>query len=745
MQMFWVLAAHFLLVAAQQPGHMEQEENPTVRLTECVASDDCTHKDLKVTLDANWRWVHHSSGYENCYTGNQWNSKYCADPAQCASQCVLEGVTSEKYRSTYGIEQIDNGVKLKFVTDHQYGTNVGSRLYMLDESGERYKMFFLKNREFAMTFDVSQAMCGMNGAMYFVEMDQDGGKGLNNNRAGAKYGTGYCDAQCPHDMKFISGEANSVGWTPNPKDKSKNMGRGKYGSCCGEMDIWEANSMANAYTPHPCNVDGQLRCEGKECGDNERGERYQGVCDKDGCDINPYRMGNRKFFGRGEEFEVNTLKPITVVTQFLTADGTDDGKLSEMRRFYVQDGKVVHSPKSTILGRNDTDSITDNFCHAKKDLFGDVNDYAKKGGSEAMGDSLDRGHVMAVSLWDDVEVNMLWLDSAFPLDKPESSPGVRRGDCPGGDESTPTYVRQKYPDGWVSFQSAFVGPVGSFLSQPPPPPPTPAPCVAGCTAVNGQQQPECKGQSQDRCKFMMQYEKKCQWKSCPTPTPAPTTMPTTAPTAQPTLAPTQPPSPTPTPCQMVDAAVPTGRRCKGKPAGGWGKLGKGLTPDECQQACLAEASCKFAAYKQGVCSNFGVCKKTKKQAGFTIWRRTCDADPSPNPACLPLCEKVDLTVGGEACDYLSKFPVLCNQTRVRDGNTISPCRATSTSCVKSTWDALECPMFDAQCSSQASLSELASHRSHGDLEEKGRVLTKWRFNKWRALVQITQSVRRMEL
>ena len=30
--------------------------------------------------------------------------------------------------------------------------------------------------------------------------------------AGAKYGTGYCDAQCPHDLKFVDGEANIMGW-----------------------------------------------------------------------------------------------------------------------------------------------------------------------------------------------------------------------------------------------------------------------------------------------------------------------------------------------------------------------------------------------------------------------------------------------------------------------------------------------------------------------------------------------------
>merc|ERR1712012_234763 len=394
-----------------------------------------------------------------------------------------------------------------------------------------------------MGFDVSEAQCGMNGAKYFIEMDEKGGKGRGNNQAGAKYGTGYCDAQCPHDVKFIDGEANVIDWGPNPNDKSNNMGRGKYGACCAEMDIWEANSMATAYTPHTCSVEKLYRCEGTDCGDNDKGQRYDGVCDKDGCDINPYRMGNRMFFGRGAEYEVNTLRPITVVTQFLTTDGTDDGELSEIVRFYVQDGNVIESPSSTILGPDDTDSITDGFCQAKKTLFGDVNDYANKGGSAAMGESLDRGHVMAISLWDDVEVNMLWLDSAFPLDKPEDAPGVQRGDCPGGVESTPTYVRQNYPDGWVSFQNAFVGPIGSFLSQPsttlaPTPAPTPAPptqapspggsglcCHGGCGGGN------CQGgwcgESQANC------ENNCNGVFCPAPGPAP---PTQAP-APPTQAP----------------------------------------------------------------------------------------------------------------------------------------------------------------------------------------------------------------
>ena len=46
-------------------------------------------------------------------------------------------------------------------------------------------------------------------------------------QAGAKYGTGYCDAQCPHDLKFINGEANCEDWKPSSTDK--NSGTGKYG------------------------------------------------------------------------------------------------------------------------------------------------------------------------------------------------------------------------------------------------------------------------------------------------------------------------------------------------------------------------------------------------------------------------------------------------------------------------------------------------------------------------------------
>ncbi len=241
-------------------------------------------------------------------------------------------------------------------------------------------MFYLLNKEFTFTVDVSQLDCGLNGALYFIEMQQDGGLSeFPTNEAGSAYGTGYCDAQCPHDMKWISGEANCDEWEPS--DNDENSGKGHYGTCCAEMDIWEANKQAQAFTTHPCSTDGYYRCEGTECGDNDTDERYEGVCDKDGCDFASYRLGDTAFYGPGSSFAIDTEQPITVVTQFITDDGTENGNLVEVRRLYVQNGQVIQNSMTDVEGSAQAyDSITDEFCADIKGIFGDINDHEEQGG-----------------------------------------------------------------------------------------------------------------------------------------------------------------------------------------------------------------------------------------------------------------------------------------------------------------------------------------------------------------------------
>jgi cellulose 1,4-beta-cellobiosidase len=105
------------------------------------------------------------------------------------------------YGSTYGISTSGNALTLDFVT----GRNVGSRTYLLDAPGH-YHQFMLMNQEFTFDVDVSNRPCGLNGALYFSQMPADGGTAANpGNKAGANYGTGYCDSQCLQDIKFIDG------------------------------------------------------------------------------------------------------------------------------------------------------------------------------------------------------------------------------------------------------------------------------------------------------------------------------------------------------------------------------------------------------------------------------------------------------------------------------------------------------------------------------------------------------------
>ena len=253
-------------------------------------------------------------------------------------------------------------------------------------------------------------------------------------------------------------QANIINWTPSTNDS--NAGTGQYGTCCNEMDIWEANAYGEAVTPHVCNVQGQTRCSGNDCGDGDN--RYGGICDKDGCDFNSWRMGDQTFLGIGKT--VDTSSKFTVVTQFHTSNNSTSGTLSEIRRLYVQNGKVIANSKTNISGMGTYDSITDAFCNAQKTAFGDTNSFEKLGGLVQMGRALDTGMVLVMSLWDDHEAKMLWLDSDYPLDKDASQPGVSRGPCAttSGDPST---VESQNADATVVFSNIKVGPIGSTYAN----------------------------------------------------------------------------------------------------------------------------------------------------------------------------------------------------------------------------------------------------------------------------------------
>ena len=252
-------------------------------------------------------------------------------------------------------------------------------------------------------------------------------------------------------------QANVEGWEASESDE--NAGVGARGACCAEMDIWEANSISNALTPHSCDTVSFSECEAETCGGTYSDDRYSGTCDPDGCDITPYRLGNTDFYGPGAT--VDTSSVVTVVTQVLT---DDSGSLSEIKRFYVQNGAVIETPESAIEGVTGN-SITTEFCDAENAAFGeDIYPFKDHGGLASMSEAMEAGMVLVMSLWGDHYANMEWLDSNYPTDRDPSEPGVARGSCENG-VSDPNDIAQNNPDASVIFSNIRFGPIGSTFDQ----------------------------------------------------------------------------------------------------------------------------------------------------------------------------------------------------------------------------------------------------------------------------------------
>jgi cellulose 1,4-beta-cellobiosidase len=168
-------------------------------------------------------------------------------------------------------------------------------------------------------------------------------------------------------------------------------------------------------------------------------------------------MGALNYYG--PSMTVDTSKVFTVVTQFITNDGTTTGTLSEIKRFYVQNGVVIPNSQSTITGVSGN-SITDSFCSAQKTAFGDTNQFAAKGGLATMGAALKKGMVLVMSIWDDHTANMLWLDAPYPPTKSASAAGVTRGTC-SASSGAPADVEANAAGSSVTFSNIKWGPINS--------------------------------------------------------------------------------------------------------------------------------------------------------------------------------------------------------------------------------------------------------------------------------------------
>ena len=379
-----VAAALAALASAQQPGNSTAEVHPQLTTWKCTTSGGCVQQSTSVVLDWNYRWIHTAAG-TSCTTSSGINKTLCPDQKTCSENCLIEG-------ADYAGAGVTTSGSTLTMRQYVSGANASPRIYLLGADGN-YAMLKLNGQEFSFDVDLSTLPCGENGALYLSEMDATGGRSQYN-AGGANYGAGYCDAQCPVQT-WTNGTLNTNG----------------SGYCCNEMDILEANSRANGFTPHPC---------------------ANGNCDKSGCGYNPYASGYTGYYAPGGT--VDTSKPFTVITRFITGDGTPSGSLAQIQRVYVQNGKTI--PSANPAG----DIISANACSSAQAF----------GGLANMGQALARGMVLAFSIWNDNGGNMNWLDSGS------------NGPC-SSTEGAPATILANNPDTHVVFSNIRWGDIGSTV------------------------------------------------------------------------------------------------------------------------------------------------------------------------------------------------------------------------------------------------------------------------------------------
>lgn len=80
-----------------------------------------------------------------------------------------------------------------------------------------------------------------------------------------------------------------------------------------------------------------------------------------------------------------------------------------------------------------------------------------------MGEALERGMVLVMSLWDDYSTHMLWLDGDYPLEADRETIGVQRGPC-ARDSGNPPDIEKSYPDSSVKYMNIKYGPINSTFN-----------------------------------------------------------------------------------------------------------------------------------------------------------------------------------------------------------------------------------------------------------------------------------------
>merc|ERR1711972_1246587 len=113
------------------------------------------------------------------------------------------------------------------------------------------------------------------------------------------------------------------------------------------------------------------------------------------------------------------------------------------------------------------------MCAAQMTNFSDRLDvFQAKGGVTGMGEAMARSMALVISLWDDYDVGMIWLDAKDPYPVPKDKPwGAARGTC-NQTSGNWSLVEKNHPDAYALFSDIRYGDIGTTTGPSAPPLPS---------------------------------------------------------------------------------------------------------------------------------------------------------------------------------------------------------------------------------------------------------------------------------
>lgn len=209
-----ILVASLLLrlsvVVAQSPDNTT-EAHPKLTTYKCTTAGGCVAQNSALVLEASQHTIYQRDHPDlNCGDyGSAPNATVCPDQETCQKSCAIGGISDYTAHGVY-----TNGSDLTLVMLGENDVEYSPRIYLMNEAENAYEVLQLTGQEFTFDVDMAKLPCGMNSALYFVEMDGKGGQSSTNlSVAGAPYGTGYCDAQC-YTTPFANGLVSKISHTP---------------------------------------------------------------------------------------------------------------------------------------------------------------------------------------------------------------------------------------------------------------------------------------------------------------------------------------------------------------------------------------------------------------------------------------------------------------------------------------------------------------------------------------------------